>query len=81
MKKIILTKLECDFLLHCLDELLKNADNSPVEKVWLEKVEKIKRHFYLEMDFFKIKYEKNNLTKKEMTEWIKTKVKNKISDL
>lgn len=80
MKKITLTKLECDFLLHCLEELSNIADDSPIEDSWLEKINKTKRYFNLEMQYFKIKNNADKPTKKEMAKWLKIKVQNKISD-
>jgi hypothetical protein len=63
-----------------LEELSNVADDSPIGDSWLEKLNKTKRHFDLEMQYFKIKNNTNKPTKKEMAKWLKTKIQNKISD-
>lgn len=80
MKKVILTKIECEFLIECLETLEKNTDNSPADSKWFEKMDKTQRQYELEMEYFNIKKYGVPSTKKEMVKWILSKVKNKTLD-
>jgi len=80
VKKVILTKIECEFLIECLETLEKNTDNSPADSKWFEKMDKTQRQYELEMEYFNIKKYGVPSTKKEMVKWILSKVKNKTLD-
>ena len=80
MKKLILTKLEYDFLIECLEKLEKHTDDSPADSKWLEKMEQTRRLYELEMDHFNIKKYGEPSTKYQMVKWILTKVKTKSLD-
>lgn len=80
MKKVILTKIECEFLIECLETLEKNTDNSPADSKWFEKMDTTQRLYELEMEYFNIKKYGVPSTKKEMVKWILTKVKTKSID-
>ena len=80
MKKLILTKLEYDFLTECLEKLEKHTDDSPADSKWLEKMDTTRRLYELEMEHFNIKKYGALSTKKEMVKWILTKVKTKSVD-
>ena len=80
MKKVILTKIECEFLIECLETLEKNTDNSPSDSKWFEKMDTTKRQYELEMEYFNIKKYGVPSTKKEMVKWILSKVKTKSVD-
>ena len=80
MKKIILTKIECEFLIECLETLEKNTDNSPADSKWFEKMDTTRRLYELEMEHFNIKKYGDPSTKYQMVKWLLTKVKNKSLD-
>jgi len=81
VKKVILTKIECEFLIECLETLEKNTDNSPADSKWFEKMDTTCRQYELEMEYFNIKKYGVPSTKKEMVKWILSKVKTKSVDL
>jgi len=81
VKKVILTKIECEFLIECLETLEKNTDNSPADSKWFEKMDTTQRQYELEMEYFNIKKYGVPSTKKEMVKWILSKVKTKSVDL
>ena len=80
MKKVILTKIECDFLIECLETLEKHTDNSPADPKWFEKMDTTQKQYELEMEYFNIKKYGIPSSKKEMVKWILTKVKTKTLD-
>lgn len=82
MKRIILSKLENDFLINSLEEYLKIAsDTELVDQKWLDKLQSTRRLFDLELAYYKIRNDSKPPTKKQMVEWILIKVKNKTADL
>lgn len=82
MKRIILSKLENEFLIHCLEELIKNIPETElVDQKWLDKIEPTRRQFNLELSYFKIKNNSEQPTKKEFVQWLLIKLKNKTADL
>jgi hypothetical protein len=81
VKKVILTKIECEFLIECLETLEKNTDNSLADSKWFEKMDTTQRQYELEMEYLNIKKYGVPSTKKEMVKWILTKVKTKSIDL
>ena len=80
MKNIILTDVENDLLLSCLEELIDKSDSTPIEKKWETKLKKTRKLFDLELEFYKIS-KGQSVTKKEMTKWLLVKIKNKTSDI
>ena len=82
MKKTILSKIESEFLISCLEELYEiSSDTELVDQTWMDRLQRTRRLFDLEMDYFKIRSDKNTPTKKQMVKWILIKVKNKTLDL
>ena len=82
MKKTILSKIESEFLINCLEELYEmSSDTELVDLKWMDQLKKTRRLFDLEMDYFKIRSDKDTPTKKQMVKWILIKVKNKTIDL
>ena len=80
MKKVILTKIEYEFLIECLEKLEKHTDDSPANSKWFEKMDKTQRQYELEMEYFNIKKYGVPSSKKEMVKWILTKVKTNSID-
>ena len=80
MKKVILSKIEYEFLVECLEKLEKQTDNSPADPKWFEKLGSTQRLYELEMEYFKIKKYGEPSTKYDMVKWLLTKVKNKTLD-
>lgn len=82
MKKTILSKVETEFLINCLEELYEiSSDVDLIDKKWMDKLEVTRKLFNLEMDYYKIRSDGNVPTKKQMIKWILLKVKNKTVDL
>ena len=81
MKKVIVSKVEYEFLISSLEELYKLSSDETVSDKWLEKLEPTKKLFDLELDFYNIRNDKQVPTKKEMVKWLLTKIKNKSLDL
>jgi hypothetical protein len=81
MKKIIVSKFEYEFLVFSLEELYNVSSNELVNDKWMSKLEKTRRLFDLELDFYNIRSDKQTPTKKEMVKWILTKIKAKSLDL
>ncbi len=81
MKKVILTKIECEFLIEFLETLEKNKDNSPADSIWFDNMDTTQRLYELDMEYFNIKKYGVPSTKKEMVKWILTKVKTKSVEL
>jgi hypothetical protein len=80
VKNVILTKLEYEFLIECLEIMEKHTDDSPADSKWFEKMDTTQRQYELEMEYFNIKKYGVPSTKKEMIKWILTKVKTKTFD-
>ena len=80
MKKVILSKVEYEFLVECLEKLEKQTDNSLADPKWLDKLGSTQRLYELEMEYFKIKKYGEPSTKYDMVKWLLTKVKNKTLD-
>lgn len=80
VKKVILTKIEYEFLIECLEKLEKHTDDSPADSKWFEKMDTTRRLYELEMDNFNIKKYGDPSTKYQMVKWLLTKVKTKSLD-
>ena len=80
MKKVILSKVEYEFLVECLEKLEKQTDNSLADSKWFEKFGTTRRLYELEMEYYKIKKYGEPSTKYDMVRWLLTKVKNKTLD-
>jgi len=80
VKKVILSKIEYEFLVECLEKLEKQTDNSLTDPKWSEKLGPTKRLYELEMEYYKIKKYGEPSTKYDMIRWLLTKVKNKTLD-
>jgi len=80
VKKVILSKVEYEFLVECLEKLEKQTDDSLADSKWLEKLGSTHRLYELEMEYFKIKKYGEPSTKYDMVRWLLTKVKNKTLD-
>ena len=80
MKKVILTKIEYDFLIECLEKLEKHTDDSLADSKWFEKMDTTRRQYELEMEHFNIKKYGEPSTNYDMVRWLLTKVKNKSLD-
>ena len=80
MKKVILTKIEYDFLIECLEKLEKHTDDSPADSKWFEKMDTTRRLYELEMEYLNIKKYGEPSTKYQMVKWLLTKVKTKSLD-
>lgn len=81
MKKIIVSKFEYEFLVSSLEELYNISSDELVNDKWMSKLEKTRKLFDLELDFYNIRSDKQTPTKKEMVKWILTKIKAKSLDL
>jgi hypothetical protein len=83
VKKVILSKIEYEFLVECLEKLEKlekQTDNSLADPKWSEKLDTTQRLYELEMEYYKIKKYGEPSTKYDMVRWLLTKVKNKTLD-
>jgi len=80
VKKVILSKVEYEFLVECLEKLEKQTDNSLADPKWSEKLGATKRLYELEMEYYKIKKYGEPSTKYDMVKWLLTKVKTKSLD-
>ena len=82
MKRIILSKVENDLLIHCLEELVKNSsDIEIVDQKWMDRLDPVRKLFNLELSYYKIRSDQQPPTKKQMVEWLLIKIKNKTADL
>ena len=81
MKKIIVSKFEYEFLVSSLEELYNISSDELVNDKWMSKLEKTRKLFDLELDFYNIRTDRQTPTKKEMVKWILTKIKAKSLDL
>ena len=81
MKKIIVSKVEYEFLILLLEELYVSSSDETISDKWISKLEPTKRLFDLELDYYNIRNDGQTPTKKEMVKWLLIKVKSKSSDL
>jgi hypothetical protein len=81
MKKIIVSKVEYEFLIASLEELYNISSDEIVTDKWLYKIEDTRMLFDLELEFYNIRNDKQTPTKKEMIKWIISKLKAKSLDL
>jgi hypothetical protein len=81
MKKIIVSKVEYEFLILLLEELYISSSDETISDKWISKLEPTKRLFDLELDYYNIRNDGQTPTKKEMVKWLLIKVKSKSSDL
>ena len=81
MKKVIVSKVEYEFLVSLLEELYIISSDETISDKWISKLEPTKKLFGLELDFYKIRSDGQTPTKKEMVKWLITKIKNKSLDL
>ncbi len=81
MKKVILTKVEYEFLVESLERLQKHTDDSLADSKWFDKMGETRRLYELELEYYKIKKYGEPSTKFHMLKWLITKVKNKTLDL
>ena len=81
MKKIIVSKFEYEFLIASLEELYNISSDEIVTDKWMVKLEETRMLFDLELEFYKIRNDKQTPTKKEMIKWIISKLKAKSLDL
>lgn len=81
MKKIIVSKVEYEFLIASLEELYNISSDEIVTDKWLSKIEDTRMLFDLELEFYNIRNDKQTPTKKEMIKWIISKLKAKSLDL
>jgi hypothetical protein len=81
MKKIIVSKVEYEFIILLLEELYISSSDETISDKWISKLEPTKRLFDLELDYYNIKNDGQTPTKKEMVKWLLIKVKSKSSDL
>ena len=78
MKKIILTEIEYNFALQCLEELLlKTPADEKLDHKWLNDLKQTRHLFNLELNFFNIRNDQNDPTKYQMISWLLFKIKNK----
>jgi hypothetical protein len=80
VKKVILSKIEYEFLVECLEKIEKQTDNSLADPKWSEKFGATKRLYELEMEYYEIKKYGEPSTNYDMVRWLLTKVKNKSLD-
>ena len=81
MKKVILSKIEYDFLIESLERLTKHTDDSIADPKWFDKMDVTRRLYELELEYYKIKKYGEPSTNTHMLRWLITKVKNKTLDL
>ena len=81
MKKIIVSKVEYEFLVSLLEELYEISSDETISDKWLSKLESTRKLFDLELGYYNIRSDNQNPTKKEMIKWVLTKIKNKNLDL
>lgn len=82
MKRIILSKIENEFLLSSLEELHDSlSDTELADNKWFEKMSATRKLFDLELAYYKIRSDCQIPTKKQMIRWLIIKIKNKTADL
>ncbi len=70
MKKIIVSKVEYEFLILLLEELYISSSDETISDKWISKLEPTKRLFDLELDYYNIRNDGQTPTKKEMVKWL-----------
>ena len=76
MKRIIVSDVENEFLLYCLEELIKNSsDTELVDQTWMDKLDPIRKLFDLELSYYKIRSDGQTPTKRQMVQWLILKIK------
>jgi hypothetical protein len=81
MKKVIVSKVEYEFLVSLLEELYIISPDETISDKWISKLEPTKKLFDLELKFYNIRNDNQIPTKKEMVKWLLEKIKNKNLDL
>jgi hypothetical protein len=81
MKKIIVSKVEYEFIILLLEELYISSSDETISDKWISKLEPTKRLFDLELDYYNIRNDGQTPTKKEMVKWLISKLKNKNVDI
>jgi hypothetical protein len=81
MKKVIVSKVEYEFLVSLLEELYIISSDETISDKWISKLEPTKKLFDLELEFYNIRNDNQTPTKKETVKWLLEKIKNKNLDL
>lgn len=81
MKKVIVSKVEYEFLVSLLEELYIVSPDETISDKWISKLEPTKKLFDLELEFYNIRNDNQTPTKKETVKWLIEKIKNKSLDL
>jgi hypothetical protein len=81
MKKVIVSKVEYEFLVSLLEELYIISPDETISDKWISKLEPTKKLFDLELEFYNIRNDNQTPTKKQMVKWLLEKIKNKNLDL
>jgi hypothetical protein len=81
MKKVIVSKVEYEFLVSLLEQLYIISPDETISDKWISKLEPTKKLFDLELEFYNIRNDNQIPTKKEMVKWLLEKIKNKNLDL
>jgi hypothetical protein len=81
MKKIIVSKVEYEFIIFSLEELYEISPDETISDKWLSKLESTRKLFDLELGYYNIRSDNQNPTKKETVKWLLEKIKNKSLDL
>jgi len=81
MKKVIVSKVEYEFLVSLLEELYIVSSDETISDKWISKLEPTKKLFDLELEFYNIRNDNQSPTKKQMVKWLLEKIKNKNLDL
>jgi len=81
MKKIIVSKVEYEFIIFSLEELYEISSDETISDKWLSKLESTRKLFDLELGYYNIRNDYQTPTKKEMVKWLLEKIKNKNLDL
>jgi alpha-L-fucosidase len=81
MKKIIVSKVDYEFIIFSLEELYEISPDETISDKWLSKLESTRKLFDLELDYYNIRSDNQNPTKKETVKWLLEKIKNKSLDL
>jgi hypothetical protein len=81
MKKVIVSKVEYEFLVSLLEELYIISPDETISDKCISKLEPTKKLFDLELEFYNIRNDGQTPTKKQMVKWLLTKIKNKSLDL
>ena len=81
MKKVIVSKMEYEFLVSLLEELYIISPDETISDKWISKLEPTKKLFDLELEFYNIRNDNQTPTKKQIVKWLLEKIKNKNLDL